>query len=291
MSVNVSLFDASTQGTANPLIDVPAFVRASGRISVDARFLNAATRASRVSEEGSLRVRFPREEGEELSCVAINTGGGVTGGDKMSVEINAGPSAKLAFTSAAAEKIYRSAGACAEIKTHLTAQAGAILAFLPQETIIYNGARVRRFVDVHLDGAASALLCDLNCIGRTQMNENVDRLYLHDRWRISIGSVLDFADTTKLDGDATTLLRHPAIAGGASCFGTLIAASPQNADIERKWRAIAEQINGRLVLATGRVGHILVTRMIAQEMVYMREAATRLIEAAGLVSLPRSWAT
>jgi len=129
--------------------------RAVGRIALVAQASNAMTRRTRVHEEGSLRVRFPGPKSAELEAVIVNTAGGVAGGDRFDLAFTAGPGARLVVTSAAAEKVYRSLGPDATIGIELDVRAGGSLVWLPQETILFDGARMDRTIAVDLadDGA------------------------------------------------------------------------------------------------------------------------------------------
>src|SRR4051812_50204832 len=107
--------------------------RATGRIALQAVAHGAVTRRGRVHEDGSLRVRFPNAEGA-LEAVIVNTGGGMTGGDRFSIDMTVGAGARLIAGTAAAEKIYRSTGPDAEMDVTLDVHAGGALARLPPGT-------------------------------------------------------------------------------------------------------------------------------------------------------------
>src|SRR5258708_2057325 len=89
--------------------------RARGSVSFDVHQADGVTRRRRLHESGSLRVRFPSPEADGLSAVFVNTAGGIAGGDRFDIEIAVGEGARLAATTAAAEKIYRAEGAAAQL--------------------------------------------------------------------------------------------------------------------------------------------------------------------------------
>ena len=86
------------------------------------------TRRDRVHEDGSLRVRFPNVTGDPLEAVIVNTGGGMTGGDRFAVDLDVGEGASLVAGTTAAEKVYRSTGAAAEMDVTLSVGSGGRLA-------------------------------------------------------------------------------------------------------------------------------------------------------------------
>src|SRR5579863_5616515 len=89
--------------------------RARGAVAFDVHLADGVTRRRHLHESGSLRVRFPSPEADGLSAVFVNTAGGVAGGDRFDIDIAAGEGARLAVTTAAAEKIYRAEGATAQL--------------------------------------------------------------------------------------------------------------------------------------------------------------------------------
>src|SRR6476646_1463231 len=98
--------------------------RAAGHIALSVAAAGGVTRRARVHEDGSLRVRFPNAAGDALEAVIVNTGGGMTGGDRVSIAIDVVEGAALTAGSAAAEKIYRSIGPDAVMNVALSVPAG-----------------------------------------------------------------------------------------------------------------------------------------------------------------------
>src|SRR5207302_1663388 len=82
------------------------------------------------------------------------------------IDIAAGEGTRLTLTTAAAEKVYRASGAAAKLSIALKAAAGAHLAWLPQETILFDRARIVRRIDIDLAEEASLLLCEIVVFGR-----------------------------------------------------------------------------------------------------------------------------
>src|SRR5271154_6170709 len=194
--------------------------RARGAVSIEVKAADGVTRRGDVHESGSLRVRFPSPEGEGLSAVFVNTAGGVAGGDRFDIDIAAGEGAGLTLTTGGAEKVYRASGNPAELNIALKAAAGAHLAWLPQETILFDRARVARRIDIDLAESASLALCEIVVFGRAAMGERMLRGEFVDRWRIRRGGRLVFAETVRLDGDIGAKLANSAIAKGGVAIGT-----------------------------------------------------------------------
>ena len=209
--------------------------RASSRIDVTVEASERVSRPKRVREEGSLRVRFPGAVSDELEAVLVNTGGGIAGGDELDIAFTAGPGTRLAVTGAAAEKGYRSLGPDARMRVKLVAATGAALAWLPQETILFDRARMNRSIEVDLALDARLILAEAVIFGRSGMGETMERGFLLDRWRVRRDGRLLFADALRLDGAIAAKLEAPACANGAVAVASVLVV-PGGEDLVRRVR-------------------------------------------------------
>ena len=182
------------------------------------------TAPARAFETGGLRLRFPKASAG-CEAVLINTGGGMAGGDHAKIEIALEPGAEALFTTQSAEKIYRSDGATSEVEARATLGAGARLEWLPQETILFQGARFARRLEVELAPDSSLLLVEAITFGRIAMGERDIDASLHDSWRIRRAGRLVFAEEVRLDHAAATLDRIAVGRGARAIASILIAAS------------------------------------------------------------------
>jgi urease accessory protein len=175
-----------------------------------------------VHEAGSLRVRCPGAPARELEAVLINTAGGVAGGDRLTLDVAAGEGTRLVVTTAAAEKVYRSLGDDSTIAVTLDVAGGATLSWLPQETILFDRARMARTIDVSLAPDARIFLAEAIVFGRSGMGETVEQGALTDRWRVRRGGKLIYAETVRLDGAIAARLAEPAVAKGGVAIATVL---------------------------------------------------------------------
>jgi urease accessory protein len=209
--------------------DIFAANRATGRVALTVAAQDGVTRRARVQEHGSLRVRFPNA-GEALEAVIVNTGGGMTGGDRFSIAMTVGEGARLIAGTAAAEKIYRSTGPDAEMDVALEVHGGGHLSWLPQETILFDRARLSRRIEVDLAAGASLVMAEAVVFGRAAMGEAMREGLLADRWRLRRDGRLMFADSALLDGAiAETLDARAVTAGGIAIASVLIAPATEAA--------------------------------------------------------------
>ena len=224
--------------------DIFSANRASGRIALSVAADAGRTRRRRVQEAGSLRVRFPNVTTGALEAVIVNTGGGMTGGDRFAIAIEVGAGANLVAGTAAAEKVYRSTGADAALDVSLTLAAGARLAWLPQETILFDRARLARRIDIDLDENAALIMAEAIVFGRAAMGESVREGFWSDRWRLRRGGRLVFAENVRLDGAIADKLARSAVAAGAIALATVLIAPGEAATLAAV-RALAICRRGR----------------------------------------------
>ena len=272
--------------TTSAISAIFAANRARGEARFDVHQAEGVTRRRHLHESGSLRVRFPSPEAEGLSAVFVNTAGGVAGGDRFDIEIAAGQGSRLAVTTAAAEKIYRAEGPVAQLAISLKAEAGAHLAWLPQETILFDGARVSRRIDIDLAESASLLLCEIVVFGRAAMGERMLRGAFVDRWRLRRGGRLVFAETVRLDGDIGEKLEQPAVAKGGAAIGTALIVPGDEALVERV-REVATSLDGEVGISTW--NGFAMARFCAQDAARLRADMMAVLGRASGAALPRLW--
>ncbi|MEA2912302.1 MAG: urease accessory protein [Bradyrhizobium sp.] len=260
--------------------------RAQGTVTFDVQQVEGRTRRRHLHESGSLRVRFPSPEAEGLSAVFVNTAGGIAGGDRFDIDIATGEGSQLAVTTAAAEKVYRAAGPTAQLNVSLKAAAGSHLAWLPQETILFDRARLQRRIDIDLADSASLLFCEIVVFGRAAMGERMLQGEFVDRWRLKRGGRLVFAETVRLDGDIGEKLTKPAIANGGVAVGTALIVPGDQALVERIGE-LRESFRGEVGISAW--NGFAMARFCAQDAAKLRADMMAVLGRASGSALPRLW--
>ena len=260
--------------------------RAQGAVRFSVHLRDGVTRRGDLHESGSLRVRFPSPEQEGLSGVFVNTAGGIAGGDRFAMDIAAGEGARLTLTTAAAEKVYRAPGPAAQLDIALRAEKGAHLSWLPQETILFDRARIVRRIDIELAEDASLLLCEIVVFGRTAMGERMLHGEFVDRWRLRLGGRLVFAETIRLDGDIGAKLARPAVAKGAAAIGTALIV-PGSEEVVERIREASETFGGEVGISSW--NGFAMARFCAQDAARLRADMMTVLGRASPSPLPRLW--
>jgi urease accessory protein len=267
--------------------DVFAANRAVGRIALSVAATNDTSRRARVHEAGSLRVRFPNAASRRtLDAVIVNTAGGMTGGDRFDIDVVLGADARLTVTTAAAEKVYRSLGPDSEIRLKLDVGPRAALAWLPQETILFDQVRLRRTIEANLVAGGNLLLAEAAVFGRSAMGETVTDGFFFDRWRIRVDGALLFAETVRLDGRIAEQLARPAVAGGGVAIASVVKIPGDDNAIEAV-RALQENFAGEVGVSAW--NGLAAARLVASDSAALRHDLARVLTALGGSPLPRLW--
>ena len=261
--------------------------RSVGCVDLAVARQGGTTRVARLSEAGASRLRLPRAVADPLEAVIINTGGGMACGDRYSVSIEALPQTDVVAATPAAERVYRSDGAEAVLEVRLAAASGARLAWLPQETILYDRARLRRRFEADLTVDATLLAFEALVLGRAASGESITDGAVEDHWRIRRAGRLVYADSLRLAGDLATLLRRPAVLGGAAALATLLYVAP---DAEARLDEARDALSGsRSTAGASAWNGMLAVRFLASSVADLRHDGMRLIEALTSRPLPRVW--
>jgi urease accessory protein len=260
--------------------------RVRATLVIGARREGDGTRLARLREGGGYRVKFPACDGG-LDAVIVNVGGGVAGGDQMTCDVAVGAGARLRVTTQAAEKVYRSAGAPARLAFRAQVDPGGALMLAPQETILFDAARLEREIVVDAGEGARVLVADMTVFGRLAMGETQLTGAVRDRWRLSRSGRLVHAEDLRLDGALASRLDRPAIGGGArAALTAALLADDADALLEPTREALARPgvVAGASVFA-GK----LVARALSRDPAALRDAYSALVALLGAAPLPRCW--
>ena len=274
MSAATSLSDAPVAS--------PVSIRAQGRLAARFSFIGPRTALADLRESGGYRLKFPR--GERCEAVIVNTGGGVAGGDDLAFDFTCDDGASATITSQAAEKLYRSDGMPVTMRVQLNVGAKATLDWLPQETILFDGARLQRAFNIDLAANAQVLIFEAVTFGRLAMGEAITHGAFHDSWRLRRGGELIFADEMRLDQDLAQLFARPATFNGAKSCATALLVRDDAAQMRDRLR---EQEWSGVEMGVSVVNGLMVCRMLADNPLALRSASKTLIEILSGRNVPR----
>lgn len=291
MFAAISRYEGPSNAAASAVL--PRLQRGRGAAEIVFGRRGATTMLRHLYQQTPCRVMFPNAEGDDPPlAVLVTTSGGLTGGDHVRVAATAEQNAAATITTQAAEKLYRSLGADIDIDVALHVEDGAYLEYLPQETIVFDGARVARLTSARIAPRGRLLACDMLVFGRAAHGERLRRGKVYDAWRIRRGADLLWADALALDGEIADHLDSPFTFAGAEAVATAVYVGTDASSLLPFARKLAE--NGASHGGATIVRGILLARFFGAPAVAVRADLAQYIRAfrAALgwpARLPRMW--
>lgn len=276
-----------------PLLPVAAAqlapLRVAGGVALGFEQRGAATVCARISEADGYRVRLPASD--HCEAVILNTGGGVAGGDAVRLAISAAQGAEACVTSVAAERLYRSNGPNARLAIAIDAGDATRLAFLPQETILFDGARLSRRITVEMAGSACVTLFDMLVFGRRGSGERMTAGALDDQWSVRRDGRLIHREALRIDGAMDETLARAASGDGAHVLATLLHLAPEAGERLDAVRNLLPEPDARTTLAASAWNGRLVVRALARDASDLIPTFARLVPLLTGFPVPRLWNT
>jgi len=222
------------------------------------------TRIEDVFERSPIRVMFPRNGHCAMEeAVLINTAGGIAGGDRLEYSVAALPGASIAVTSQAAERVYRALNEPAHVTTRLKARESSRLAWFPQETIIFNWARLHRMTEIELFSGSQLLALEWLVLGRAAHGEIVVGGSISDSWRVKKDGRLIWADSFRVTDEIFAHLNRKALLSSCNTIATLIYFGP---DLDERLEFLREILSSLgCHCAVTLVAGLIVARFAAKE--------------------------
>jgi urease accessory protein len=276
---------------ATPPATAPVMQRARGHVRVALRRRGDTTVLAALRQEGCLKARLPRAVNVGWAdVVLLNSSGGIASGDMLSTRIDAAPGACASIAAQAAERFYRAmpGSAPARVSTMLDVSSGASLEWLPQESILFDGAALDRRLEIELAPDAWFLGVEWLLFGRAARGEQVERAWLRDTIRMRRDGRLILHDAMRLEGPVRAALDRPAIGGGARAVATILHAAPdadQAVDMVR-----AALMDFPVEAGVSAWDGMLIARLVALDGMSLRNAVTAGLQALRRGrTLPRMW--
>ena len=216
-------------------------IRADGAAELVVGRTKDGIRLRHLYQAAPCRMLFPRASANApLEAVVALTSGGIAGGDRLRIAVAAEKGASATVTTQAAEKVYRSTGPEAVVDVHVRVESGAFLEWMPQETILFDGARLRRDTQIDVAAAGALIAGEIAVFGRRARAETFSRGLLHDGWTIRRDGDPVWADALHLDGDLASRFRNRYTFSDAAALGVLVCCGPIAGDCLETARRIAD---------------------------------------------------
>jgi urease accessory protein len=265
--------------------------RAVGLVDIVLQRRGDVTGLRRLHQAGCLKARLPRVEmAGQCNIVTMNISGGIAGGDRLDQSIELAAGCRAVMASQAAERIYRALpdSAPARIGNVVELAAGARLDWLPQETIIFDQARLQRRLRVTMAADACFTGVEMMVFGRAAMGERVRWAEIDDRIVIWRGGRLLVHDAIRLRGAVGEMLARPAVGQAGRAMATIIHVAPDAEALLGDVRQVLDQ--AALSAGATHFDGVLLARMVANSVGGLRASvqAVLMILRQG-AALPRVW--
>jgi urease accessory protein len=251
--------------------DLPASVRVDARLRLAVETVSGRLRLAERHESGALRFRMPRRDRDAIEAMLVNVAGGLAGGDRIHLDAEARDGARLLLSSAAGERIYRSGGDVTRLAIRLAAASSATLVWLPMETVLHEGARLDRQVEMNIAPDGRMLFGEIMQLGRVASGERFSTGSLRDAWKVRIGDRLVFAEATRLEGEMLAASARPGALAGARFIASLLMVAP---DAGERLDAIRASWRGEEAVMAAATAHsgLVFARLLSQDDVALRRA-------------------
>jgi urease accessory protein len=164
-------------------------------------------------------------EGDGLChTIIVHPPGGIVAGDRLQIDAHLGENSKTLFTTPGATRWYRSTGAMATQTVKLCAQRGAVIEWLPQETIYFDSTHAQNSLQVQLEGDASFIGWEIACLGRQRAGEKFERGRVRQTMSIQVDGRTVFVERGNLSAQ-DALLTSAIGFGGDSIFASMVVHS------------------------------------------------------------------
>jgi urease accessory protein len=243
------------------------------------------TRIVDIYQKSPIRVLFPKiGDDPAQEAVLVNTSGGVAGGDRIQSSVTALSGASIAVTTQAAEKIYGALDESAYITTRLKVGNAAKLAWLPQETIVFNHARLCRRTEIEISPESELLALECLVLGRAARGEKLSAGNIIDSWQVRKNGRLQWCDTFRLTDEVFSHLSRKAVLWDSTALATLLYFGP---DLEARLQLIrAQSVSFDCQCGATLVGGMVVARLAATSSFELKAALRNLLQELGKVPAP-----
>ncbi len=196
--------------------------------------------------------------------------------------------ARATVTTQTAERAYRAASgsAPAELEVEAHVGAGAYLQWLPQETILFDGASLERRTRIELSASARLLMCEMLVFGRQAMGEEIATLWLMDRREVLRDGIPVFVDPLAITGSDLAQVSAGAGVEDMRCLATVLMLGK---DAEDRLGAVRMALKGTGYAGASAWEGKLVVRAKGPNPTVIRRLVADVIETLRDGPAPRVW--
>lgn len=207
-------------------------LQSSWRAHLELGFRRAGPRTvlAHRRHHGPLVVQRPfYPEGGTCHVYLVHPPGGIVGGDQLDLHVDVEADAHALLTTPAATKFYRAGPHPQAVLHQVLKVKDGTLEWLPQENIVFEGARARTVTSVHLAGNAQFLGWEVCCLGRPANSERFSAGELAQDFRLYVNDSPILLERLRIQGGSEALAAAWGL-GGSQAMGTLLMYPAQGVD-------------------------------------------------------------
>lgn len=261
--------------------------RTNGQAEIELVAAAGRTRLARLRQAGSAKAFLPSVHGGPPEIVFLNTAGGLTGGDRIAFALALGQGGSAVATTQTAERAYASIGGEARIDMRLTLGRDAELDWLPQETILFDRARLSRRTEIDLAPGARCLLSEIIVFGRLASGETLRRLSFRDLRLIRAGGRPVHVDALAFGDESLARAGGAAILAGGRAVATILLLASGAEEAAPGLRRLGQE--GVEAAVSGWDGKCLIRAVAADPLALRRFVIAALDRLRPGRRLPRVW--
>ena len=293
------LADPHTPDAAVLPTDLPARQHLLATLSLGFQRDGNTTRLMQRAHFGPLRVQKPLYPEDPAVChaVLVHPPGGVVGGDELRIKAQAAKQAHAFLSTPGAAKWYRANGHVSRQLIELDVAEQATIEWMPQETILFNGADVVFDSTVSLQTNASYIGCDILCFGRTASGERFDHGRVRQRLRILRNGKPLWLEQGSLVGGSRQMSSPLGLGGHTVCASLIAVGQAQPATLLQALREQAQAAADGGIVGATQMKSVIIVRYLGDSSEVARQVmlqAWQLLRPALLrqpAEIPRIWNT
>jgi len=275
-NMNSEIFSSNFSSKLPRSKSASALTRMNGSAIVHYGIRDGFTCLKGLDQRTPLRVMFPKgPKGSPPIAAVTLVSGGLVGGDRLNIKIFADDRTALTAIGQAAEKVYRSNGPDSRVEISLNVGKDAWLEWLPQETILFDGAQLDRCTVANVHSMGRLLAGECLIFGRLASGEIMTNGKVRDSWEVfDATGRLKWADTLLMNNDIIGMLDSPAGFDGARAYATALYVGPDAGEylpIAKKLTDSTENIRSGVTCR----GNVLIARWLSENPLAIRKKFER----------------
>ena len=254
-----------------PVTGSPMQIHGQGNIEFSYR--DGRTNLFHLYQSDPIRVLFPNVSSEEIKLgIIVTTSGGLVGGDKISLALTFGEKTSAMIMAQAAEKVYGSSGATCVVEVDLEASTHAWAEYLPQETILFDNARLNRTTRIRAAAGSQVLAGEIVVFGRKGSGETFSSGYLRDSWEVWRDNKLVWIDALLLEKNIPQIFNHPACLKNINGVATIVFISDNVGTYLDYARNLIKNPEENIRMSVSVTNGVLIARFMGEDPLNLRNA-------------------